>query len=123
DFLDRWVESGDEKVTNVPVIASYRQVANINSLSYAYNAYNYSDARVASGSFIRLKDISLTYELPKRATKWLGLGSASVKFDATNIWLVYSDKKLKGQDPEFVNSGGVALPTPKQLTLTVRLGI
>lgn len=123
DFLDRWVESGDERYTDVPVIASYRQTATINQLSYAYNAYNYSTARVADGGFIRLKDISLTYDMPKKFTKWVGLSTASVKLDATNLWLIYSDKKLKGQDPEFVNSGGVALPNPKQFTLTLRLGI
>lgn len=123
DFLDRWVESGDERFTTVPVIASYRQAATMSHLSYAYNAYNYSTARVADGGFIRLKDISLTYDLPKNFTKWVGLSTASLKLDATNLWLIYSDKKLKGQDPEFVNSGGVALPNPKQFTLTVRLGI
>lgn len=123
DFMDRWVESGDERFTDVPVVASYRQYKTINSLSYAYNAYNYSTARVADGGFVRLKDISLTYDLPRKFTSWIGLQTASLKLDATNLWLVYSDKKLKGQDPEFVNSGGVALPNPKQFTLTVRLGM
>ena len=30
---------------------------------------------------------------------------------------------LLGQDPEFFNTGGVAVPVPKQFTLTLRLGI
>ena len=42
---------------------------------------------------------------------------------ATNLFLIYSDKKLNGQDPEFVNAGGVATPIPKQYTMTLRLGI
>ena len=123
DFMNRWVESGDERYTDVPVIASYRQYANTYALSYAYNAYNYSNARVASGSFIRLKDISLTYDLPKKFLHKIGLNTASIKFDATNLWLIYADKKLNGQDPEFVNSGGVAMPMSKQFTMTLRLGI
>jgi len=93
-------------------------------LSYAYNAYNYSTARVADGGFIRMKDISLTYDVPRN---WLnrvfGLNSASLKIDATNLFLLYADDKLNGQDPEFVNSGGVATPMPKQFTFTVRLGM
>ena len=38
---------------------------------------------------------------------------------ASNLWLVYSDSKLNGQDPEFVQSGGVAMPTPKQITFKI----
>ena len=92
-------------------------------MSYAYNAYNYSTARVADGGFIRLKNISLTYDFEPQLVSKIGLSSASLKLDATNLWLLYSDKKLNGQDPEFINAGGVAMPNSKQFTLTVRLGI
>ena len=46
----------------------------------------------------------------------------NVKLQATNMFLIYADKKLNGQDPEFFNTGGVAAPTPKQFTLTLNLG-
>ena len=114
---------GDEAHTDIPAIASMRQYIDDNSLAYAYNAYNYSTARVADGGFIRLKDVSLTYDLPKKFLSKIGLSTASLKLDATNLLLLYSDKKLNGQDPEFVNSGGVATPMPKQFTFTLRLGI
>ena len=124
EFKNRWVIPGDENITTIPAIASRRQYYNNNYLSYAYNAYNYSTARVADGGFIRMKDISLTYDVPRN---WLnrvfGLNSASLKIDATNLFLLYADDKLNGQDPEFVNSGGVATPMPKQFTFTVRLGM
>lgn len=123
EFKNRWAVSGDEAHTDIPTIASMRQYINDNNLSYAYNAYNYSTARVADGGFIRLKDVSLTYDLPKKFLNKIGLSTASVKLDATNLFLLYSDKKLNGQDPEFVNSGGVATPMPKQFTFTLRLGI
>ena len=42
--------------------------------------------------------------------------------NVTNPFLIYSDKKLKGQDPEYYKSGGVSLPTPKQYTLTLNIG-
>ena len=38
------------------------------------------------------------------------------------LFLIYADKKLNGQDPEFFNTGGVASPVPRQFTLTLRLG-
>lgn len=123
EFKNRWVQSGDEATTSIPTIASYRQAVNIQNLSYAYNAYNYSTERVADGGFIRLKDISLTYDLPRKFVNRIGLSTASLKLDATNLCLLYADDKLNGQDPEFVNSGGVATPMSKQFTFTIRLGM
>ncbi|MDR0505847.1 MAG: SusC/RagA family TonB-linked outer membrane protein [Dysgonamonadaceae bacterium] len=123
EFKNRWVKPGDEKYTDIPVIASRRQVYNNSTLGYAYNAYNYSTARIADGGFIRLKEVSLGYDIPGKIVNKLRLSTASIKIQATNLLLLYADKKLNGQDPEFFNSGGVATPMPKQFTLTVRLGI
>ena len=123
EFANRWVMPGDEKYTDVPAIADLRQLQNDSYLSRAYNAYNMSSARTASGSFIRMKEISLTYDLPTTFVKHLGLSNASVKLQGTNLFLIYSDKKLNGQDPEFFNTGGVAVPMAKQFTLTLKLGI
>jgi hypothetical protein len=69
-----------------------------------------------------MKDISVTYDVPTSFMQKLRMRSASLKMAATNLFLIYSDKKLNGQDPEFFNSGGVATPTPKQFTFTLRLG-
>ena len=123
EFKNRWVQPGDENVTDIPAIASRRQLYNDYTLGYAYNAYNYSTARCVDGGFIRMKDISVTYDFEPQLIKHIGLSTASLKLDATNLFLIYSDKKLNGQDPEFVNSGGVASPLSKQFTMTVRLGI
>lgn len=123
EFNNRWVVPGDEKYTNVPVIASKRQNKNDRYLSYAYNAYNYSTERIADGDFIRMKEVSLGYEFPKSLIAPLKLTNLSLKLQATNLFLIYADKKLNGQDPEFYNTGGVAVPVPKQFTLTLRLGL
>ena len=123
EFENRWMVPGDEKVTTIPVIASQRQNENDPYLSYAYNAYNYSTERIAKGDFIRMKEISLGYEFPKNLIAPLKLNNLSLKLQATNLFLIYADKKLNGQDPEFFNTGGVAMPMAKQFTLTLRLGL
>ena len=124
DFKNRWMVPGDEKVTSIPAIASLNQVYRYGStnLSTAYNVYNYSTERIAKGDFIRLKEIALTYMLPDKWLKKTFINNASLKVAATNICLLYADKKLNGQDPEFINSGGVATPISKQFTATLRLG-
>ena len=123
EFVNRWTQAGDEAYTNIPVIADKRLDQNDSYLRRAYNAYNYSTERIAKGDFIRMKEISLSYDFPAKLIAPLKLSNASVKLQATNLFLIYADKKLNGQDPEFFNTGGVAAPMPKQFTLTVKLGI
>lgn len=114
---------GDEQKTDIPVLASVQDHASYSNLARGYAAYNYSTARVADGSFVRLKEISLTYTLPTSLVKRLGfLKTASLKLQATNLALLYADKKLYGQDPEFFRSGGVAAPLARQITATVHIG-
>ena len=123
EFANRWVVPGDEQYTNVPAMADLRQIQNDSYLGYAYNAYNYSTERIAKGNFIRMKEISLAYDFPQQWIEHIGLSNLSMKLQATNPFLIYADKKLNGQDPEFFNSGGVAVPMAKQFTFTLRLGI
>lgn len=123
EFKNRWTVSGDERFTNVPVIATMRQTEDIDNLSFAYNAYNYSDVRIADGGFIRMKEISLAYDFPKRWINKIGFSNLSLKLQGTNLFLIYADKKLNGQDPEFFNTGGVAIPMARQFTCTLRVGL
>jgi hypothetical protein len=122
EFNDRWVLPGDQLLTNVPSILEAFEAAQLNA-AYPYNNYNYSTQRVANGDFVRLKTVSFSYQLPLTTVQSLGLNSLSVTAAGANLWLIYADKKLKGQDPEFFNSGGVAQPIQKQITLSVKVGI
>jgi len=121
EFSDSWLHAGDEKVTNIPAISDRYYETQLNGQSlFPYNAYNYSDIRVAKGDFVRLKSISLSYNYtPKKvgAVKNLSFTAA-----ISNPYLIYSDKKLQGQDPEFFNAGGVAQPIQEQITLSIKAG-
>lgn len=123
EFKNRWTLPGDELKTDIPVIANKLLNQQDSQLGYAYNAYNYSTARVAKGDFIRMKEISFGYDFPQKWIQPWKLNSLSLKLQATNLFLIYADKKLNGQDPEFFNTGGVAAPVPKQFTLTLRVGL
>jgi len=125
EFTNRWLNPGDEAFTNIPVIADQRLIANYaaesRSLTRAYNAYNYSDERVADGAFVRLKNVSLTYEFPSDFKKRIGLSRFSMKASTANPLLIYSDKKLNGQDPEFYRTGGVSQPITSQYTFSLNV--
>ncbi|PYF76089.1 SusC/RagA family TonB-linked outer membrane protein [Pedobacter nutrimenti] len=119
-FLNRWVMPGDENRTNMPSILDIRNVKTLDG--YPYNNYNYSTERVADGGFVRLKTVSLSYAFNPALVGKFGLKNASLSAVANNVLLIYSDKALNGQDPEFFGSGGVALPIPRQFTLSLKVG-
>lgn len=121
-LLSRWVLPGDELQTSLPALVDRRTAANLDGI-YAYNAYNYSSQRVANGGFIRLKQVTIGYTIPMKFSRRFGLTNMSLGLTANNLWLIYSDSKLNGQDPEFFGSGGVALPMPRQFTFNLKVGI
>ncbi|MEP7258855.1 MAG: SusC/RagA family TonB-linked outer membrane protein, partial [Flavitalea sp.] len=123
EFRNRWVLPGDEKITNIPSIVDPYVTFGINSgNAYPYNNYNYSTTRVADGSFVRLKSVSLQYSLPVKMLQGTPFKAASLNIVGNNLWLIYADPNLYGQDPEFFNAGGVALPINKQITASLKVG-
>ena len=99
EFNRRWLRAGDEERTNVPVIATDAHRQANPYLSNAYTNYNKSDVRVAKTDYIQLRDISLSYTVPKSFVDRLRLSSLSLKLQASNVALLYADKKLNGALP------------------------
>lgn len=121
EFLNRWLLYGEQAA---PSILDKREHDKLRfEASYPYNNYNYSTQRTAHGDFIRLKQVMLSYSLPHQFLQRFKAKSATISLVGNNIWLLYADKDLNGQDPEFFGSGGVAMPLPKQYTLSLKLGL
>jgi TonB-linked SusC/RagA family outer membrane protein len=122
-FINRWVVPGDEQITNVPVILDKQVVEGGNAdLLSAYDLYNKSTVRVADGSYVRFKSVRLSYNFPSKWYQKLGATNAQLSIEGQNLFLLYSDEKLNGQDPEFFSSGGVALPQPRLITTSIIIG-
>jgi TonB-linked SusC/RagA family outer membrane protein len=122
-FRDRWTVPGDEQFTDVPVILDNETLATGNpDYQSAYDLYNKSTARVADGTYVRLKSVRLSYNLPGTWVRKIGASTASLSVEGQNLALLYSDDKLNGQDPEFFSAGGVALPQPRLITTSISIG-
>ncbi len=124
EFRNRWLTPGDENITNIPVIPSTALIQRIGATDSRriFNAYNFSSERIADGGFIRMKNITLGYSLDKDIVKKLGMSRFRMSLQSTNPFLIYSDKKLAGQDPEFIRSGGVSFPITTLYTFTLNVG-
>ncbi|MFC5046013.1 SusC/RagA family TonB-linked outer membrane protein [Aquimarina hainanensis] len=122
ELINRWSLPGDENTTNIPAILDRRITRDILRNDNAYDLYNNSDIRVADGTYARMRSIALGYTVPKSYAQKLGLSSAKVRVQGENLFLLYSDDKLQGQDPEFFNTGGAALPLAKTITVSLNVG-
>jgi hypothetical protein len=123
NFINRWVVPGDEDITDVPVVLPIdNYVINNPDLLSAYDLYNKSTARVADGTYVRLKTVRLSYTFPGSWIRKIRATNAQISVEGQNLSLLYADKKLNGQDPEFFSSGGVALPQPKLITTAITIG-
>lgn len=120
ELKNRWIMPGDEKLTNIPAILDKRTNKKIEGMQ-TYQMYNKSTERVAKGDFIRLKDVTIGYNFPKKWLKGTSINKVSMSFQATNLWLLYSDSKLNGIDPEFYLAGGVSMPVTKMYTFTLNV--
>ena len=70
-YYNRWLNPGDEFKTDVPALPSQELIAKVGkeNIERAYNTYNYSQQMVADGSFVRMKNISLGYNMPDKFLK------------------------------------------------------
>lgn len=82
-------------------------------LSNAHNLYTESDAAVSDASFIRLKNIALSFDVPSQWTRNI---KCRLSLQAQNLLTITS---FRGADPEFSSPG--FLPPLRMLTTSLQL--
>ena len=107
DFLNRWKQPGDETKTNVPsYVANQSESMSRRDVEY----YRKADINVVSASFIKLRDITLSYNLPKALLQHIKTEDISFRIQVSNIMLWKANKY--GIDPEFQDaSSGLRSPS------------
>ncbi|ATL44252.1 SusC/RagA family TonB-linked outer membrane protein [Elizabethkingia sp. HX WHF] len=99
DLMGRWQKPGD--VTDIPKLALNGQ-DNFDAVSSRY---------LYKGDFIRLKDITLGYSLPRDFVNSIGVTGLKLTVRGTNLWTYTFDRNLKF-DPEVDINGYSNLTTP-----------
>jgi len=117
DIANRWQNPGDETKTIVPGIAG----------SYAATSvmrYAYSDVNIQSGDYIRLREISLSYQLPSEMAGKVFAKNIKISGAVRNLGLIWKKNKL-GLDPDYVPvlaSTVLHLPATPQYNLMLNVG-
>lgn len=124
--LERWQKAGD--ITDIPRLTTYSGDPTINGGSannYGGNVANMSSRYLSDGSFIRLKNLALSYNLPKSIIRNLQLSRLRATVSVTNLFTI---TKYKGLDPEVnaqsssQNTYGydwATVPQPRTIQLTL----
>jgi TonB-linked SusC/RagA family outer membrane protein len=105
NFMDRWKKPGDEAFTNVP---SYVSSYSVNYSRRNVDYYTRGDINVVSASYLKLRDVTLAYDLPANALQFLKIQHANVFMQVTNflLWAANDD----GIDPELMRYAGAGNP-------------
>lgn len=112
DYLNRWQKPGDELRTNIPAIIGYAQdgyfkytnhwsnyFSDVQSIASSYyDMYDYSNARVVSANYLKLQNIAVYWELPKKWCDYITFKRIEVGLSASNVFTI-CDSQLKGQTP------------------------
>lgn len=112
EFTERWKNPGDEEFTDIPSYVS----SSVSDSRRNVNYYASADMNVVSASFIKLRDITLSYNMPKSIITKLKADEITFRVQMSNIMLWKANKN--GIDPEFMSS----LPV-NQNTVTLGLRI
>lgn len=105
DVLDAWEEPGD--MTEVPRLYSEASFAG------GPPNWNFSSSQLEDGSYIRLKNLTLGYELPPDLMTAIGLDTATIFVQGENLltWTAFS-----GRDPEVIAQDQNYYPQSRTLT-------
>ncbi len=96
EFLNRWKQPGDEKITDIP---SYVVNPATSDTRRDVTYYQYADINIENASFIKLRDITLSYTLPGKISNKLRAQFIDFRLQVGNIMLWKANHS--GIDPEF----------------------
>jgi TonB-linked SusC/RagA family outer membrane protein len=107
-ILDRWQKPGD--------VSSNQQFSQNSRLNDALSNARNSDQSYGDASYIRLKNVSLSWQLPRQWRKDMHLQNARVYIQGQNLLTI---TRYIGLDPESYNG----LPPLRVITVGVQMGL
>lgn len=112
----RWREPGDENKTDIPAMLTWENYDGVRD-----RIAKYSSNSIRNGSFIRLREVLVNYELPKDWLTKSPFERISLTAQANTLWRWTKNKE--GFDPEFVDprGGNLSLSEPASFIFGVRL--
>jgi TonB-linked SusC/RagA family outer membrane protein len=110
-FLDRWQKPGD--------VVSIRKYSTIGTdLNQSYSDLLNSDAAWTDASYVRLKNVSISWQLPQKWNNAMHLQNCNLFVQGQNLFTITN---YTGLDPETKSSS--SLPVLRVITLGVKVSL
>lgn len=119
DIVNRWTPTNT--TTDLPRLLVDYPTALATSAGTLSTLWQYSDKQVLSADYIKLRNVSFSYNLPKGLSNLLKVSSAKITAQANNLW--YWSKAGDDIDPETysLNSGTRSLQIPTSFLLGINV--
>ena len=115
DVAKRWQQSGDERYTDVPKVDFENKFGG----SYSRSFYRGADIHILDATYIKLREVLLTYKLPESLFHKLPVSGIRLKAQVRNVWYWAANKE--GIDPEVHDYAGGTRSLP--MTPTWSFGV
>ncbi len=96
----------------------------VSAEKYYHRIYSIAEANVYDASYVKLREIAVSYRLPRQFAKKLHLQEAAITLTGRNLWTIY--KSVPNIDPESAVTAGNAqgveaysLPTTRSIGLNL----
>lgn len=98
----------------------------VSAENYYHRLYSIAEANVFKADYVKLREVSFTYQLPVSWVRKFRLQDASIALTARNLWIIHKD--APNIDPEAAISAGNAqgveaysLPTTRQIGINLNV--
>lgn len=124
--LNRWTEENPSQDAYFPRYRGYTALSGTRELAVKQTRY------LQDASYIRLKNITIGYSLPRGVLERLHLSSVRVYFTGQNLWTYspmykitknFDPEVIEGSDPEINDTQGDGFSYPMQKSWTIGLNI
>lgn len=105
---ERWRKPGDEATTIYPKLTAW-------NMDMFY--FPYSDVLVESGNFLKLRDVTLSYTLPKELLKRAHIKDSKLYFQSRNLFMITANSDRRDPEISEINrTGGTGAFTEQGFT-------
>lgn len=94
---ERWKQPGDEAHTIYPKLSSW-------NMDMFY--FPYSDILIESANYLKLRDVTLTYDINPRLLKRIGFTSTRIYFQTRNLFLITANSDHRDPETSELNLSG-----------------
>lgn len=92
EIVNRWRKPGDEAFTNIPRAVFAEDPAFSSDM---YTMYSNASVNVLNAAHMRMRNISLAYNLPENLIRHAFMQSARIQFNVENAFMIAKDKTAK----------------------------